>query len=97
MIKILRKEDGSYIVMNGHGYALPDPVTAMKKPIAIKARRMDVAFSVETLEGTMDGNIGDYLMTGVNGELYPCAGEIFEKSYDVIDPEWHAGEEETHS
>jgi hypothetical protein len=37
---------------------------------------------VYTLEGTMTGAIGDYLIKGVRGEFYFCAKSIFEESYD---------------
>lgn len=43
------------------------------------------AFEVETLEGNMRGNRGAYLVKGVDGELYPCKGEIFEKTYDCVE------------
>lgn len=58
---------------------------ARKKPIAIKCFQMKEAFEVETMEGVMQGKKGDWLMKGVNGELYPCADEIFRKSYDLIE------------
>ena len=58
---------------------------AVKKPIPIKCFRMSEDFEVETLEGTMSGKAGDWLMIGVNGELYPCADAIFEKSYDLVE------------
>ena len=58
---------------------------AIKKPLPIKCYKMDEDFEVETLEGLMSGKKGDWLMQGVNGELYPCADEIFLKSYDLID------------
>lgn len=41
----------------------------------------DDVFVVETLEGAMKGLAGDYLVKGVEGELYPCARHIFEKTY----------------
>lgn len=40
---------------------------------------------VETLEGDMLANIGDYIIKGVNGEFYPCKPDIFEKTYDEAD------------
>jgi len=46
---------------------------------------------IETLEGDMTANIGDYIIQGVHGEYYPCKPEIFEASYEmVVDPqiEW---------
>jgi hypothetical protein len=58
-----------------------------KKPIVVHAKQMNHVFCVDTLEGVMTGNPGDYLMKGINGELYPCKKEIFEKSFNYIDEE----------
>jgi len=52
-----------------------------KRPVVVKAIRMDKDFEVETLEGTMKGKAGDYLIEGVEGELYPCDYKIFQKTY----------------
>lgn len=41
--------------------------------------------SIETLEGVMKDNVGDYISKGVNGEFYPCKQDIFEKTYDKDD------------
>lgn len=38
---------------------------------------------IETLEGKMRANFGDYIILGVAGEIYPCKPEIFEKTYEV--------------
>ena len=57
---------------------------AMKKPIAIRCIQIDEPFKVETLEGTMIGKKGDWLMIGVNGEMYPCDKTIFDKTYDIV-------------
>lgn len=37
---------------------------------------------IKTLEGTMKGNIKDYIIKGVNKELYPCKPDIFSKTYE---------------
>ena len=61
------------------------PYTAreyVKKRIPIKAIQIHESFRVETLEGTMQGASGDYLIQGIRGELYPCAEDIFEESYE---------------
>jgi len=34
-----------------------------------------------TLEGTMNANIGDWIIRGVKGEFYPCKPEQFELLY----------------
>lgn len=36
---------------------------------------------IETLEGTMRANHGDYIIRGIEGELYPCKPEIFVRTY----------------
>lgn len=40
---------------------------------------------IDTLEGRMLANYGDYIIKGVNGEFYPCKSDIFEKTYDEAD------------
>lgn len=40
---------------------------------------------IETLEGVMRGNGGDYIIKGVDGEIYPCKPYIFEKTYDIVE------------
>jgi hypothetical protein len=35
---------------------------------------------IETLEGTMRANQGDYIIKGVKGEFYPCKPDIFEQT-----------------
>ena len=37
---------------------------------------------INTLEGRMRVQIGDWVITGVNGEHYPCKPDIFEKTYE---------------
>lgn len=39
---------------------------------------------IDTLEGTMRADLGDFIIKGVQGEFYPCKPDIFEKTYDVI-------------
>lgn len=38
---------------------------------------------VETLEGNMVANEGDYIIKGVHGEFYPCKPDIFEKTHEL--------------
>lgn len=39
---------------------------------------------IKTLEGTMRAELGDYIIKGVQGELYPCKPDIFEQTYEII-------------
>ena len=57
-----------------------------KKPIVVHAKQVDEEFRVNTLEGNYkQGKPGDYLMKGIDGELYICDREIFEKTYDWVE------------
>ena len=40
--------------------------------------------SIETLEGLMLVNFGDWIIRGIQGELYPCAPDIFEATYEPV-------------
>ena len=42
---------------------------------------------VETLEGVMVANKGDWIIKGVQGEIYPCKPDIFEQTYEPAEPE----------
>lgn len=39
---------------------------------------------IETLEGEMKASSCDYIIKGVNGELYPCKPDIFEEIYEEV-------------
>lgn len=41
---------------------------------------------IKTLEGYHEISDGDYIITGVKGERYPCKPDIFEMTYDKVDP-----------
>ena len=56
-----------------------------KKPIVIEATKLTRQVKVETLEGEMIGYPGDWLITGVAGEQYPCKPDIFEMTYEHVE------------
>ena len=39
---------------------------------------------IPTMEGVMEARRGDYIIRGVNGELYPCKPDIFKKTYELL-------------
>ena len=39
---------------------------------------------ITTLEGNHRADIGDWIIKGVAGELYPCKPDIFEKTYELV-------------
>lgn len=40
---------------------------------------------VKTLEGEMEGGHGDWLIQGVQGEIYPIKDKIFRTTYEPVD------------
>jgi hypothetical protein len=42
-------------------------------------------FFIETLEGDMKAEDGDYIIKGIKGEFYPCKPDIFELTYERIE------------
>lgn len=56
-----------------------------KKPVVIEAYQTNVELKIETLEGTMTANPGDWIITGVKGEQYPCKPDIFEATYEQVE------------
>lgn len=41
----------------------------------------DILF-ITTLEGEMRADVGDWIIRGVKGELYPCKPDVFAATYD---------------
>ena len=83
------KFDGDLIDKYGH-YYVPD--------WAAKANLEDVLYFdnfegkpgelfIKTLEGIHHASVGDYIIKGVKGEIYPCKPDIFEMTYDEIKDE----------
>jgi len=42
-------------------------------------------YVIPTLEGLRLANVGDYIIKGVAGEIYPCKPEIFEQTYEKVE------------
>lgn len=40
--------------------------------------------TIGTLEGDMTAEVGDFIIKGVKGEIYPCKPDIFEATYDQV-------------
>lgn len=47
-------------------------------------KKMLVDIAIDTLEGTMKVDYGDYIIKDVNNELYPCKPDIFLKTYEEV-------------
>ena len=45
----------------------------------------DTVLRIGTVEGTMRADLGDWIIRGVKGELYPCKPDIFTATYDLVE------------
>jgi len=45
----------------------------------------NMIIEIDTLEGTMKCSGDDYIIQGVDGELYPCRRDIFLKTYEKFE------------
>ena len=63
------KPEGCYV--DDHGNALPEGKTSER-----------MGLHIPTLEGLMLGIQGDWIIRGVNGELYACKPDIFSMTYE---------------
>ena len=50
----------------------------------IKLPITEQCIDIQTLEGEIRANFGDYVIQGVKGEFYPCKPDIFELTYEEV-------------
>lgn len=55
-----------------------------KKPVVVEAYKTEIEMIINTLEGPLRAAPGDWIITGIRGEKYPCKPDIFEKTYDPV-------------
>jgi len=39
---------------------------------------------IQTLEGVMEASVGDWIIRGIQGEVYPCKPDIFNGTYERV-------------
>ena len=52
----------------------------------VETQEKNMVIEIDTLEGTMKCSGEDYIIQGVDGELYPCRRDIFLKTYEHYYP-----------
>lgn len=50
-----------------------------------RADNFEPSIQIMTLEGVMTARVRDYIIKGVEGEFYPVAESIFDKTYEIIE------------
>ena len=53
-----------------------------KKSVVIDAERITEEVRIKTREGELTGYPGEWLITGVHGEKYPCGDDLFRATYE---------------
>lgn len=62
------------------------PQQFRKRPVTITAYQTLSPLNIPTLEGVMHADAGDWIITGVKGEQYPCKPDIFALTYEPMTP-----------
>ncbi len=78
--------------MQGKFRKLPVEVDAMQFientpdgwPVGVYKHDEWEGYAIDTLEGTYQVTEGDWIITGVKGERYPCKPDIFEITYESV-------------
>lgn len=61
---------------------------ALEKEIVVPHARRGTDYAewdIKTLEGTMNATAGDYIIKGIQGELYACDPDIFQETYEKVE------------
>ena len=67
---------------------IPNPSHIIENPLSIGEAMSNICETIETLEGTLIAfKNNDFIIRGVEGEIYPIKKDIFYKTYDVIEDE----------
>ena len=61
---------------------VPCMTPCKKLPVVVHCKQINEDFRVKSLEGNYkQGKAGDYLIKGIDDELYICDRSIFERTY----------------
>lgn len=61
-----------------------EPLLTASSAPAVEQELGDPALFITTLEGIMRAEVGDWIIRGVKGELYPCKPDIFDATYEQV-------------
>ncbi len=65
----------------------PQKSGMFRKRVPVRAYRYEgtAPLVIHTLEGDMTAMPGDWIITGIKGEQYPCKPDIFLATYELVD------------
>jgi len=80
--------DGDLVFASGEYYIPYWAVNALREGIiffdSMDSDSPPCELFIKTLEGKMHVSLGDWVIQGVRGELYPCKPDIFEATYEEV-------------
>ena len=75
-IEAIQFADDADTISNIHGFlGAETTVVSYENPTA-------PVLKINTLEGVMTAQVGDWIIKGIKGEFYPCKPDIFEATYE---------------
>lgn len=83
MAKYIKKQ----VKIEAFQYLIDEQPVWFKNAVKCKKIKFDLFDNclIETLEGVMRADKGDYIIKGIKGKIYPCKSDIFEQSYRLFD------------
>lgn len=87
-----KESDALNLGRNGWPQWLVDAVHCDENWDSIVTPSFEGYATIKTPEGEMRADIGDWIIRGINGELYPCKPDIFAATYEPADATASAGQ-----
>lgn len=85
VIEAIQVDDRNYAALNAIEDRDPDHLKLLMQTMGDAVTNRIAWVEIHTLEGTMRADLGDWIITGVKGERYPCKPDVFEATYEPVD------------
>lgn len=72
------------VLWDGHAKTVT-PFAPFENAIESIHVKEDGTLDIPTLEGTMTAQLGDFIIKGVKGEIYPCKPDVFAQTYEIAE------------
>jgi len=76
--------DGDFIYNDGTPYEAPEWTFKALEDGTMFFKDAGELY-IKTLEGEMHVSVEDYIIKGIQGEIYPCKPDIFDHTYELIE------------
>lgn len=61
-----------------------DEVAELGDDVFVSYGTENAHLEIKTLEGRMTASLGDWVIRGIKGEVYPCKDDIFRATYEEV-------------